>query len=887
VDRAIRLLLLLLPAGLAFPSTVWSQQCDPWSTAEIRLLTRTIDASQEVAIDTVFPAEEDLRIHTLIRFQSPPTMEVYEGLDVAVIKLLECLKNCGYLVSLARTDWTSYTHSNSKAEVRLMGSLEPVDKISIYIQNGVFRQWARVGLSRLKVLIEFHRDVSWSEARAELERLQGYFHVEPTPHGPRGWATVVEINEIEDIASADTIRRIEQGPTPPIPLNNTVRPMVNTDIAQDPDFSGPRPEYRLDGQGARLGICDLGVDEGHPDFKMIDGLGEIDTETRFYRCRDDSHEHGTRVASIAAGSGWASEDEGLPGFSLRGQAPEAEIGDFEQIGSEVGKYYEVLVTFETDVTNHSYHQSATVYDGHAAWIDEIVRGHALYWTRTGGSVIPARPQVWGAGNTGFGKPLITQKGYHSVLTSAKNTISVGSIDSIDGRATRTTSLGPTFDGRIKPDLVAPGCRDSIVAVGTVGDGIVSADKRSDPGDDYGYASLCGTSAAAPVVTGIIGLMIDQIQSKYSAFPELFPSTYKAMLINTAVDQVKATPYGDDREDPNPDTEEPVLYHAGPDFVTGFGLVDARAARDIVTKSNQWKQSTIATSNRLHRWCIYVPKGSAELKVTLAWDDEPGCTLEPDDVPKLSNDLDLRLVSPSGETTLPWTVKALPVTIDPLDQNDATDEFSPSDLPAERGIDRLNNVEMASVCSPEHGVWRVVVDAGYRLCLGTSQPYSLVSTHEFLTWCPVEPLCERYPWICPSMEICSGYPWICRIAEPKEIEIKDRLWSVDPTGPTPISQFCRFGFDCPTCEGKSWRFCPGWEMELRGVPEGLGIVVFDQKGQIIQEIDPPEMHEPNRVIRVENTRPGQDFFLGFVDRSGNPFPDAFPAEVDIRPLESMP
>lgn len=49
-------------------------------------------------------------------------------------------------------------------------------------------------------------------------------------------------------------------------------------------------------------------------------------------------------------------------------------------------------------------------------------------------------------------------GYHSILVNAKNPIVVGNYASLTGKRNTNSSMGPTWDGRIKPDIMAPGSR---------------------------------------------------------------------------------------------------------------------------------------------------------------------------------------------------------------------------------------------------------------------------------------------------------------------------------------------------------------------------------------------------------------------------------------------
>jgi hypothetical protein len=113
-----------------------------------------------------------------------------------------------------------------------------------------------------------------------------------------------------------------------------------------------------------------------------------------------------------------------------------------------------------------------------------------------------------------------------------------------GQIASFSSLGPTRDGRIKPDIVAPGlyiisARSSLVPV-------------SDNDPDIYHRVLAGTSMATPQVAGVIALMLQR-------FPTLQPSEISQMLKTGA----------------RLDSFTGLLPSGSP--IWGFGKLDARTA----------------------------------------------------------------------------------------------------------------------------------------------------------------------------------------------------------------------------------------------------------------------------------------------------------------------
>lgn len=659
-------------------------------------------------------------VATVMQFDAPLTLEARASLEDAGINIEDYLGGTTYLVS----SMTSGDMSLFSRTIKDLGASSAVlaasDKVSLAALTPrkdppVLEE--EVEAARPSLSVEFLSVIEEQVAVDSLNSLGVEIVNQLDTH------TYEVLNgDVPPSAIAELliVKSVDIGPVPFYPLNATARRIAETDQAQLFTVGSSTPVYGgVSGDGIRIGIADSGVDHQHTDFNQILPNGSAGP-SRVYANRPGSGGHGTHVASIAAGNGFNSQANGLPSFSLRGQAPEAQIGDYASMGSSVARHHEAIVADDTHVTNHSYVQSMDGYGSEARIIDRVVRGDAVH----GGVSIPNHPQVWAAGNNGIGSQYGDEEGYFALFTSAKNTISVGSIDTMDGRVSDFSSLGPTFDGRIKPDVMAPGCIDSIND-----DRIQAAFNNTQ-----GYIGKCGTSMAAPVVAGIIGLMMEGYQDATGNSPRLNSATFKAILVQTARDMIKTSDFAF-REFNNPDTMSPLRYYAGPDFATGYGLVDADASIRKIRSSDQWIEASVGQTGEVDRYCMNVIAGSGEVKATLAWDDEPGSNLTASTAVKLINDLDLELVSPSTQTTLPWTLDPLPMTSNPGDG--AQDPISNTDVvPARRDVDRRNNVEMANLALPEAGIWQVRVRA-FNLPNARAQDYTLVTSQDMVS-CP--------PWL---------------------------------------------------------------------------------------------------------------------------------------------
>ncbi len=263
------------------------------------------------------------------------------------------------------------------------------------------------------------------------------------------------------------------------------------------------------------------------------------------------------------------------------------------------------------------------------------------------------------------------------------------------------------------------------------------------GNSCGYKIMGdgGTSQAAPFVSGVAALMYQKFH-KQTGDPldkhSMRNSTTKALLIHTAVDM-------EDSEEAhfasNPDLNRAhndgkphfTPYGKGPDFATGWGYINGKAALDMISDYNKKtkefpKFKEIEIGNGIEkRWIINVDTTRSRLRTTLVWDDAPGyleATAEyyisqNSKEPKLVNNLDMYLISPSGKYYYPWRLKPLPTEIlDSLtsglenilesDVDTAQNNCTAQNKLSHDCFDSLNNVEVVDVENPELGKWQIVI-----------------------------------------------------------------------------------------------------------------------------------------------------------------------------------
>lgn len=245
----------------------------------------------------------------------------------------------------------------------------------------------------------------------------------------------------------------------------------------------------LRAQGVRIAVLDTGFETELAAFRTTRVVAQYDFVFNDSIVRNEPED--TPNASSHGTAVWSLLGANVPGRMI-GIAPDAEyvLAKTEDVRSETRAEEDNLVaalewadSLGVNVVSISLGYS-NFDDGFGYRPDEFNGDIAVTTVAADMAVERGIVVVTSAGNAG-------QNGPRSITTPADgdSVIAVGATDSL-GVLASFSSRGPTADGRIKPDLTAPG-----VAVFTVDAVAANAFRRVD-----------GTSFSAPILAGAVALM---------------------------------------------------------------------------------------------------------------------------------------------------------------------------------------------------------------------------------------------------------------------------------------------------------------------------------------------------------------------------------------------
>lgn len=599
----------------------------------------------------------------VIQFESTPTATERDALSALGVVLGRYIPDNAFIASIPGNIGTAQLAAHG---VKWTTGLAVADKLpDVLSESGTTPAWCvdSKGIPRFSIGVFPHVDLK--EAESWMATQYGATALGASKLG-HSIEVALPADNWQEIAADDRVLWVEPF-WPRVITNNSNRVNTNAEAAQ-------AVPYSLSGNNIVVGEWDEGrADPSHADF----GGRVISADASAISS------HGTHVGGSVMGAGAS------PSFTYRGMAPSAILLTHQwwNTASEMEfEYDNAILNVDMSIATNSWvvgfgppsvptcNSFLGNYFAECANLDDVARGDL-------GKPVTI---VWAAGNerltsssycgsVGFTFGSIPPYG------TSKNVLTIGAINSNNSTMTSFSSWGPTDDGRLKPELVAPGCQTNLDF------GVTSTKPVS------GYSVACGTSMAAPTTAGCIALWMQRWNLTQPTIP--FASTIKAVFVESAAD----------------------LGDPGPEYDWGYGRLDVTAAVDLINE-NRVLQDSIA-HGETKSW-TFENNGSLTLaSVTLAWDD-PGAAENA--AVTLINNLNLRLIPPTGPAEyLPWVL------------NPASPATS-----ATNGINVRDNLEQVRRTGAiEVGTWTVEVTGAnvptgpQRFSLAYSPGISLTSTNQ--------------------------------------------------------------------------------------------------------------------------------------------------------------
>ena len=323
---------------------------------------------------------------------------------------------------------------------------------------------------------------------------------------PESLALITSLPFVADIRPV-ALETLDEAATPPAvrgaaaALLDDVGPSnFQTDMIRVPEVHAMGDH----GEGVVVCVLDSGFELDHESLRQLEVRGQRDfvngDDDPSYDPRTDlptQSNHGTAVLSTIAGY--------APG-KLIGPAFRAEylLGKTERIGSEmqVEEDYWCAGVEWAEAEGADILTSSLTYHNWYRWRD--LDGRTAVATRAANLALTRGLLIVNAiGNEG------PKEGSIGAPADAPAAVSVGAVNSA-GVLAGFSSVGPTYDRRMKPDVVAPGV------------GVITAVARTYDR----YAPLSGTSLAAPLVAGCAALVL-------SAHPDWGPEMVRDAIAMSA------------------------------------------------------------------------------------------------------------------------------------------------------------------------------------------------------------------------------------------------------------------------------------------------------------------------------------------------------------------
>ncbi len=417
-------------------------------------------------------------------------------------------------------------------------------------------------------------------------------------------------------------------------------------------------EHGLNGQNQLVAVADTGLDSGKKDQIHLD-FGDGVHSGHYFGLWASSWEdpmgHGTHVSGSVVGRGVASDGRirgGAYGAKLVVEAMWSPVMNNLTVPPELKKLFEPAYQDGARIHTNSWGtRGMGVYNNMSVQVDDYM------WNN------PDMLILFSAGNSGvdMDKDGRIDSGSVTPPGTAKNILTVGAsenfvesggiqvpINRLRGASeiwgaepissdkisddpngiAMFSSRGPTLDGRIKPDVVAPGTN----ILSTRSYHKDASTLWGEYNRDYVYSG--GTSMSTPLVAGAVAVLRQYLQEEQGV-ENPSAALMKGLIMHTATDLFPGQ-FGEVGESRGQE-----MLQRRPNNEEGYGLVDINKATSL-SDTYFMDEKTGLAQGKVDEYGLNIQGGS--LQVTLVYTDAPGA---PNASVALVNDLNLELVATNG------------------------------------------------------------------------------------------------------------------------------------------------------------------------------------------------------------------------------------------------
>ncbi|KAK4458512.1 putative peptidase [Cladorrhinum samala] len=349
----------------------------------------------------------------------------------------------------------------------------------------------------------------------------------------------VDVDKLAAVAKDDRIRIIEEVREPTLMSLKTYEMKSAEPTGPPPPIAASTTQlYR--GKGQIVTVTDTGFDTGdrdncHPAFTgRVHSLRAIARKGK----ADDPHGHGTHVSGILLGTQFNTTKGPVGGI-----APEAHL-IVQSLYLKPEKYFSLPLTLlpllagpyedgsrifsnSWGIGFDSRYNAQPPYSAMAGAVDDFIRNH------------PDVLVCFSAGNDNLFKGTPRGRPTMGLYAGAKNVLTVGATlgsmnknPALPDQMNPMSSTGPTKEGRLKPDVVAPGTEIFAALSQNVAEFYGETATSHEVAPEVKWRSWSGTSQATPLVAGC-GAILREVLQDYRGCTKPPGVLLKALIINGA------------------------------------------------------------------------------------------------------------------------------------------------------------------------------------------------------------------------------------------------------------------------------------------------------------------------------------------------------------------